>query len=58
MKEITSVIRSNVLGYIIWTPWVGSLLSWTPSFKTTLKNSVTSMDSYSNREGEKEGESV
>jgi len=58
MKEITSVTRPNELGYIIRTPWVGSLLSWTPSFKTMLKNSVTSIHSYSNREGEREGESA
>ena len=41
MNEITSVTCPNVLVYIIRTPWVGSLLSWTPSIKTTLKNLVT-----------------
>ena len=57
MKEITSVMRPNVLGYVIRTPRVGSLLSWTPYFKT-FKNSVTSVDSYSNRGGVRAGESV
>jgi hypothetical protein len=41
MKEITSVTRPNVLGYIRQTPWVGSLFSWTPSIKSMPKNSVT-----------------